>query len=84
MRTKIGENLNMKNNLKIKYDPEGDILSWELSNRGKVDYASELGNVIVHFTKNNLPVLVEVLEATKLLRQSEKKLTKARELAFAR
>ena len=36
------------------------------------------------FTKNNLPVLVEILEATKLLHQSEKTLAKTRELALAR
>jgi len=74
----------MKNNLKIKYDAESDVLSWELSRKGKIDYASEVGNIVVHFTKNNLPVLVEILEATKLLRQSEKTLAKTRELALAR
>jgi hypothetical protein len=74
----------MKNNIKIKYDSESDVLSWELSRKGKIDYASEVGNLIVHFTKNNLPVLVEVLEASKLLRQSKKTFEKSRKLAFAR
>ncbi|MDP1689100.1 MAG: DUF2283 domain-containing protein [bacterium] len=74
----------MKNkNLKIKYDTEADVLSWEISAKGKIDYASELDNIVVHFTKNNIPILIEVLEASKLLKQSEKTVELARELALA-
>ena len=75
----------MKNNdIKIKYDLEADVLSWEISKKAKIDYASEMGNIIVHFTENHLPVLIEVLEASKIIKQSEKTLERAREFAFAR
>jgi uncharacterized protein YuzE len=63
----------MKNkNIKIKYDNESDILNWEVSKSAKIDYASEMGNIIVHFTKNNIPVLVEILEASKFLKENIK------------
>ena len=71
-------------NLKIKYDPEADVLSWDITKKGKIDYASELGNVIVHFSKKNIPLLIEVLEASKLLKQSEKTIERAREMALSR
>jgi len=65
----------MKNkNVKIKYDPESDVLNWEVSKSAKIDYASEMGNVIVHFTKNHIPVLIEVLEASKFLKKNIKSL----------
>ena len=64
-----------KNNTKISYDREADVLSWELSREGKIDYASEVGDVIVHFTKENKPVYLEVLNASKFLQKS-RELTK--------
>ena len=65
----------MKNkDIKIKYDDEADVLNWEVSKTAKIDYASEMGNVIVHFTKNNIPVLVEILEASKFLKKNLKSL----------
>ena len=74
----------MKNNIKIKYDPEADVLSWELSRRGKIDHAKEVGNIVVHFTKKQLPVLIEVLQASNLIRKSEKTVAKkVREFSFA-
>ena len=30
----------MKNKVKIKYDADADVLSWELSRKIKIDYAS--------------------------------------------
>ena len=40
-----------KNSIKIKYDPEADVLSWELSQKTKIDHATEMENVVVHFSK---------------------------------
>ena len=61
----------MKNNkAKITYEPEADVLIWEI-NKKAIDYASEVGNVIIHFTKNNQPVLFELLDASKFLRQAK-------------
>ncbi len=76
----------MKNNsITIKYDPEADVLSWEILKKAKIDYASEMGSIVVHFTKNHIPVLIEVLEASKIIPKSEKILEreKVRELAFS-
>lgn len=50
----------------FNYDPEADVLSWEITGR-PIDYAKEVGNVVIHFSKNHSPVLIEILEATKLL-----------------
>jgi len=47
----------------MKYDPEADVLSWEISN-AKIDHAVEMGNAIVHFSPKNIPVLFEILNAT--------------------
>ena len=58
--------MNNKNKKNISYDQEADVLMWEVS-RQPIDYAKEIGNIVVHFTKNNIPVLVEVLEASKFL-----------------
>lgn len=50
----------------FQYDPEADVLAWEITGR-PIEYAKEAGNVVIHFSKNHSPVLVEILEATKLL-----------------
>ena len=72
-----------KSNITITYDPEADVLSWEIARKAKIDYAYELGNIVVHFTKNHIPALLEMLEASKLLKQSQRAIRKARELAPA-
>ena len=55
-----------KERAKISYEPEADVLMWEITNK-PVDFATEIGNVVVHFTKHNIPVLIEILEASKFL-----------------
>lgn len=67
-----------KNNIIIAYDPEADVLSWEIGRKAKIDYASELGNIVIHFTKNHLPALIEVLEASTLLQKSQQAIQKTR------
>ena len=54
----------------LKYEPEADVLSWEIS-KDPIDYAAETGDVVVHFTKDNRPVLVEVLRAKEFMRKAE-------------
>ena len=44
------------NKEKIHYEPDSDVLSWEVSNE-PIDSAQEIGNVVVHFSKKNVPVL---------------------------
>jgi len=62
--------MNNKNKVKISYEPEADVLTWEITDK-PIDFAKEVGNVIVHFTKNNMPVLIEVLEASKFLAKAK-------------
>jgi len=74
-----------KNQIKIKYDLEADVLSWELSQKGKIDHAAEMENVIVHFSKKGTPLLIEMLSPFGLLRRSEEKIKNTSErLAFSR
>ncbi len=62
----------MKRNTKVKisYEPKADVLMWEISDK-PIDFAKEIGNVVVHFTKNNMPVLIEILEASKFLARTK-------------
>ena len=62
--------MNNKNKVKISYEPEADVLTWEITDK-PIDFAKEVGNVVVHFTKNNMPVLIEVLEASKFLAKAK-------------
>ncbi len=55
------------NKIELRYEPEADVLSWEI-NSDPIDYAKEMGNIVVHFSKKNIPVLIEILEAKKFLR----------------
>lgn len=59
-----------KDKAKISYEPEADVLMWEISD-SSIDYAKEIGNFVVHFTKNNVPVLIEILEASKFLAKTK-------------
>ena len=68
-------------NIKIKYDPESDVLSWEISKK-PIDNAVEMGNMIVHFSPENTPVLVEILDAKKFLTLSRKAIQEEVSLAM--
>lgn len=60
-----------KKQAKIHYEPEANVLSWEVSH-DPIDFAQESGNVIIHFSRRGTPVLVEILEARKFLSDAEK------------
>ena len=60
---------NNKNN-KISYESEADVLTVEASNKS-IDYAMEMGNVVVHFTKKDEPVLFEILDASKFFTKAK-------------
>lgn len=62
---------------KISYDPEADVLRVEMAKK-PIDYAREMGNIIVHFTESGLPVYLEILEAKKFLLRTEQILEKTR------
>ena len=55
--------------IKITYEPEADVLSWEVSKKS-IDFAEESKNVVVHFAKDDTPVLIEVIEASKFLKEA--------------
>lgn len=55
----------------LKYDPDSDVLMWETSSRD-IDHATQVANVIVHFSKENIPVLIEILEATKFVTETKR------------
>ena len=62
---------------KFSYEPDADVLTWEISGK-PINYAKEVGNIVVHFTKNNMPVLVEILEASQFLTRAKSIATKQR------
>ncbi len=53
------------------YDPETNILSWEVS-KGPISHVREIGNFIIHVTKSEKPVLIEILDASKFIGQMDK------------
>ena len=52
--------------MKMSYDREEDILMVETA-EGNIDHAEEMGPIIVHFTKDEKPVLLEILDASEFL-----------------
>lgn len=55
--------------MEYNYDSEADVLSITLSNI-PFDYAEEMGDFIVHFSKKNKPVYVEILNASKFIKNA--------------
>lgn len=70
-----------KNKTKISYEPEADVLMWEIADK-PIDYAKEIGNVVVHFTKNNIPVLIEILEASRFLNRAKNLIEKEEKISI--
>ncbi len=59
--------------MKIKYYKDADLLSLKVSNKKYFD-ATKSGDVIVHYTKSGEPVLIEILNAVKFLKATDKSL----------
>lgn len=59
--------------MKVKYYREDDILVIKLSNK-PYDHAEMEGNFVVHFTKDERPVRIEILDASKYLKAESKAL----------
>ncbi len=49
--------------MKMKYNKEEDIMLIEVSSE-PIDFAEEMGPIIVHFTEDDKPVLLEILDAS--------------------
>ena len=73
----------MKKISKISYDADADVLALAGTAKGRIDHANELGNFVVHFTKDNQPLLIEVLEASKVFSDNPKPLREVAHLVFA-
>lgn len=54
---------------KIRYSKDVDALLIELSDK-PIDHAEEEGQIIIHFSKDNEPVLLEILDAKEFLLSS--------------
>ncbi|MEM0357205.1 MAG: DUF2283 domain-containing protein [Candidatus Bathyarchaeia archaeon] len=52
---------------KIKYDEEADILTIIIEEKGKLSYAEELGDIVVHFSEEGKPLFMEILRASKIV-----------------
>lgn len=63
--------------MRIGYDRKKDILLLEVSKKS-VDHAEEVGPFIVHFSKQNHPVLIEVLDASDFLSTATKVTARAK------
>lgn len=61
--------------MKFNYNQEDDILMIELNNK-KIDYAEQSGDLIVHFSPQKQAVLLEILDASRFLKQAAAKLPK--------
>jgi len=52
---------------KIKYDDEADVLTVVVADKGKLSYAEEVGDIIVHFDENGKPLFMEIIKASKII-----------------
>lgn len=64
-----------KSSPEMIYEPEDDVLNIWFS-RKPIDYAEQTGDLIVHFTKDNETVYMEILDASKFLKEANSMLPK--------
>lgn len=64
--------------MKVKYNRETDIMLIEVSS-DKIEYAEEVGPIIVHFSKDEKPVLLEILDSSEFLKELTKATMKAKQ-----
>ncbi|MCC6018666.1 MAG: DUF2283 domain-containing protein [archaeon YNP-LCB-024-027] len=57
--------------MRIRYSRDEDILIIEFSDE-KIDYAEEMGPIIVHFTEDGKPVMLEILDASEFIAEISK------------
>ncbi|HOJ39941.1 MAG TPA: DUF2283 domain-containing protein [bacterium] len=66
---------------KIRYSKDVDALLVELSDKS-IDYAEEEGQIIIHFSKDGEPVLLEILNAKEFLLGFTTSILKEQEVAL--
>lgn len=65
--------------MKLRYNREVDILLLEVSDES-IDYAEEMGPLIVHFSKQGKPILLEILDASDFIAAAAKSTIQAKGL----
>ncbi len=55
--------------MKAKYYPEDDMLVLKYSEK-PYTHAEKIGMFVIHYTKNNEPVMLEILNASQFLRET--------------
>ncbi len=53
------------------YDNETNIICLEIA-KGQISHVREFGNFIIHVSKNEKPILIEILDASKFVGQIDK------------
>lgn len=66
---------------KIRYSKDVDALLIELSDK-QIDHAEEEGQMIIHFSKDGEPVLLEIFDAKDFILNSLSSLVKEREVSI--
>ena len=66
---------------KIRYSKDVDALIVELSDK-PIDYAEEEGQIIVHFSREGEPVLIEILDAKEFILGTISSVVKEKEIAI--
>ncbi len=66
---------------KIKYSKDVDALLIEISDKD-IDYAEEQGQIIVHFSKEGEPVLIEILDAKEFLLKTLTSIVEEKEVTY--
>ena len=66
---------------KVKYNKDADALLIELSDK-KIDYADDKGNIIIHYTSENEPVLLEIFDAKDFILNSLSSMIKDKEIVM--
>ncbi|WNZ29560.1 MAG: DUF2283 domain-containing protein [Candidatus Bathyarchaeota archaeon] len=52
---------------KIRYDDESDVLTLVVVDKGKLSYAEEVGDIVVHFDEKGKPLFLDILKASKIV-----------------
>ncbi|MCJ7506923.1 DUF2283 domain-containing protein [Candidatus Bathyarchaeota archaeon] len=50
---------------RLKYDPESDVLMIVVSDSGNLSHAEEMGDIVIHLSKEGEPLFLEVLNASR-------------------
>lgn len=66
--------------MNFKYSPDVDILMVSLGD-GKFDYAEENEGVIVHYSKEGVPALLEILDAKEFVLNSLSSIVQNKEVS---